>query len=139
LVRGGERIQKTGKIKPSVACSYGHGAKVLDVAAKVYVYYCGEPSAEIAARLLPMLQAGLDTPMMTDFDPAHAKGTTQEVDRAEMKGFRTWWPQKSPGQSCIQCNTTMWRGGGCSADSGDFRHTSVEATMMRRIGVLFSA
>jgi DNA primase len=77
-IRTAERKLKNGQTKPSRACSYGQAAKVLDVSAKVYVYYCAEPSLEAALRLVPMLHAALDTPMM------HLLGlstTLQEVDR----------------------------------------------------------
>jgi hypothetical protein len=86
-------------------------AKVLDIAAKVYVYYCGEPSAEIAAGLLPMLHAGLDTPMMTDLDPAHAKGTIQEVDRAEYERLQGLVAAKIAGSELhpVQYDDVAWR------------------------------
>jgi hypothetical protein len=53
-----EKKFKNGQTKPSRPCSYGQAAKVLDVAAKVYVYYCAQPSFETARRLVPMLHAG---------------------------------------------------------------------------------
>jgi len=40
--------------------SYGQAAKVLDIAAKVYVYYCNMPSPEIAKVLIPILHGALD-------------------------------------------------------------------------------
>jgi len=52
-----EKRFKNGQTKPSRACSYGQAAKVLDVSAKVYVYYCSQPSPEAARRLVPMLHA----------------------------------------------------------------------------------
>ena len=50
-IRTAPKQYKNGGVKPSCACSYGQAAKVLDVAAKVYVHYCGLPSPEIANRL----------------------------------------------------------------------------------------
>lgn len=44
--------------------SYGQAAKVLDIAAKVYVYYCALPSREIAQTLMPLLHSGLDNKMV---------------------------------------------------------------------------
>jgi hypothetical protein len=41
--------------------SYGHAAKVLDLALKVYVYYCKMPSLERATDLTPWLNGALDT------------------------------------------------------------------------------
>jgi hypothetical protein len=79
-IRTAQKKLKSGGIKASGACSYGHGAKVLDIAAKVYVYYSGQPSTEIAGNLLPMLHCALDTPMMLLLDSA--KATIQEVATA---------------------------------------------------------
>ncbi|MCL5745571.1 MAG: hypothetical protein M1541_16875 [Acidobacteria bacterium] len=69
---------KNGTSRPSCACSYGQAAKVLDVAAKVYVYYCGLPSAEIANRLIPLLHAALDTKMMEHLG---VSASLLEIDR----------------------------------------------------------
>lgn len=52
--------------------SYGHGAKVLDIALKVMVYYCRLPDHQKAETLIPMLRCGIDTPifkhLMQKFD-----------------------------------------------------------------------
>jgi hypothetical protein len=74
-----EKKFKNGQTKPSRACSYGQAAKILDVSAKVYVYYCSQPSPEAARRIVPMLHAALDTPMM---DLLGIPMTLQQVDRA---------------------------------------------------------
>jgi len=53
---------KTIKLaKAEEPSSYGHAAKVLDLALKVYVYYCKMPSLERAADLTPWLNGALDT------------------------------------------------------------------------------
>jgi hypothetical protein len=44
--------------------SYGHAAKVLDLALKVYVYYCKMPSAAKAVLLAPRLNGVIDTPIL---------------------------------------------------------------------------
>ena len=44
--------------------SYGHAAKVLDLALKIYVYYCKMPSPAKAQSLMPMLNGAIDTPML---------------------------------------------------------------------------
>ena len=44
--------------------SYGHAAKVLDLALKVYVYYCKMPSPAKAESLIPRLNAAIDTPIL---------------------------------------------------------------------------
>jgi len=59
--------KKTGKvIKESNFASYGQGAKVLNVALKVYVYYCHMPDVETAERIKKWLNAAIDTKMMED-------------------------------------------------------------------------
>jgi hypothetical protein len=56
-----EGKKSTSNDRPS---SYGQAAKVLDIAAKVYVSYCSMPSPERASLLMPMLHAGLDNKMI---------------------------------------------------------------------------
>ncbi len=63
-IRSAERRLKNGRIKASGECSYGQAAKVLDISAKVYVYYCAQPSPETARRLAPMLHGAVDTQIM---------------------------------------------------------------------------
>jgi hypothetical protein len=63
-IRSAERKLKNGRIKASCECSYGQAAKVLDISAKVYVYYCAQPSPETARRLVPMLHGAVDVPIM---------------------------------------------------------------------------
>jgi len=53
------KLAKSGE--PS---SYGHAAKVLDLALKVYVYYCKMPSAAKAESLMPRLNGAIDTPIL---------------------------------------------------------------------------
>lgn len=51
-------------IKKSEPASYGQGGKVLDVALKVYVYYCHLPDVKIADKIVNWLNAAVDTRMM---------------------------------------------------------------------------
>jgi len=44
--------------------SYGHAAKALDLALKVYVYYCKMPSLAKAESLTPRLNGVIDTPIL---------------------------------------------------------------------------
>ena len=44
--------------------SYGQAAKVLDLALKVYVYYCKMPSPAKAESLIPWLNGVVDTPIL---------------------------------------------------------------------------
>jgi hypothetical protein len=53
------RLAKTDE--PS---SYGHAAKVIDLALKVYVYYCKMPNPAKAESLIPRLNGAIDTPIL---------------------------------------------------------------------------
>jgi hypothetical protein len=44
--------------------SYGHAAKVLDLALKLYVYYCKMPSPAKAESLMSKLNGAVDTPIL---------------------------------------------------------------------------
>jgi hypothetical protein len=44
--------------------SYGHAAKLLDLALKIYVYYCKMPSPAKAELLTPRLNGTIDTPIL---------------------------------------------------------------------------
>jgi len=44
--------------------SYGHAAKILDLALKVYVYHCNMPSPAKAQSLIPELNGTIDTPIL---------------------------------------------------------------------------
>ncbi|MBN2058919.1 MAG: hypothetical protein JW882_00765 [Deltaproteobacteria bacterium] len=44
--------------------SYGHAAKVIDLALKVYIYYCKMPSPAKAESLIPRLNGVIDTPIL---------------------------------------------------------------------------
>ena len=50
--------------KNGEAASYGHGAKVLDLTLKVYVYYCKMPDLAKADYLAPLLNGAIDTPIL---------------------------------------------------------------------------
>jgi hypothetical protein len=65
-IKTAERKSKNDErvIKPSGPASYGQGAKVLDVALKVFVYYCHLPDLETADRTMKWLYAAIDTKMM---------------------------------------------------------------------------
>jgi len=51
-------------VKTEEPPSYGHAAKVLDLALKVYVYYCKMPDPAKAEFLMPRLNGAIDTPIL---------------------------------------------------------------------------
>ena len=84
-IRTAEKTTKKGKVHPSQPSSYGQAAKVLDIAIKVYVYYCAQPSAEISQQIVPLLNGAVDIPIMnylkTKYPTATIRATTiNEVD-----------------------------------------------------------
>ncbi len=88
-----KETEKRAAIGPR-SSSYGEAAKVLDVVAKVYVYYCGQPSCATAPVLLPMLHGALDNKMVRrlreQFPKARitAKSLT-EVNKAEYEKLQS--------------------------------------------------
>jgi hypothetical protein len=61
-IRTAEKTNRnTGNVaKPAQPASFGQAAKVLDVALKVYVFYCGQPSPDVASRIHPFLHGAVD-------------------------------------------------------------------------------
>ena len=57
-------VQNIKLAKKSEPSSYGHAAKILDLALKVYVYYCKMPNPELAEMLIPRLNAAIDGPIL---------------------------------------------------------------------------
>ncbi|MGQ9545976.1 MAG: hypothetical protein ACUVTR_02265 [Dehalococcoidia bacterium] len=63
-IKTAERKKNGVVIKKSGSASYGQGGKVLDVALKVYVYYCHLPDVKTANQIVKWLNAAVDTKMM---------------------------------------------------------------------------
>ncbi len=64
--------------------SYGHAAKVFDVASKVYVYYCHLPSRQIATSLLPFLHGAIDTAIMENLKERYRECEVAATDLGEI-------------------------------------------------------
>jgi hypothetical protein len=60
----GTAAKKGSRLRPSGPSSYGHAAKILDVSAKVYVYYCAQPSHDVASVIIPMLHCPADSAVL---------------------------------------------------------------------------
>lgn len=89
-----EKKLKSGRIIPERKSSYGHAAKVLDITAKVYVYYCAQPSPEVAQRLVPLLHGALDNQILGHlkrrFSDAGIKSTSiMDTDRDEYEQLQS--------------------------------------------------
>lgn len=89
-----EKKLKNGRIKPAGPSSYGHAAKVLDITAKVYVYYCAQPSPEVAQMIVPMLHGALDNQIIGHLIQRFPKAgitaeTINNVDRGEYEKLQS--------------------------------------------------
>jgi hypothetical protein len=87
-IKTANRERKNKVIKKSRAASYGQAGKVFNIVLKVYVYYCGYPNNDAAAKLFPLLHAGIDTVMMKNLKENHPQKnikarTIEAVDKPE--------------------------------------------------------
>ena len=71
--------------KTEETSSYGHAAKVLDLALKVYVYYCKMPSPVKAESLIPRLNGAIDTPILR-----HLFKTLEDIYRKSFPPHYLW-------------------------------------------------
>jgi hypothetical protein len=112
-----EKKLKNGRLQPSQLASYGQGAKVLDIAIKVYVYYCARPTAEIAQHILPFLNGAVDVPIMNSLKKskyaiAKIQATTiKEVDEAAYRALQAvvLAESRTLGLHPVQYDDAMWR------------------------------
>jgi hypothetical protein len=108
-IRTAEKKLKNGKVLKSEAASYGHAAKVLDIAIKVYVYYCAQPNVEVAERLVPFLHGAVDTALMK-----HLKSACTTIKDINEKAYRDLQSLvRTESDRCkvrpVQYDDIMWR------------------------------
>lgn len=116
-IRTAEKRLKNGKVQPSQPSSYGQAAKVLDIAIKVYVYYCAQPTVQTAQRILPFLNGAVDTPIMkylrkSKCTTATIRATTiKEVDETEYQALQALVLAESCARKMhpVQYDDLMWR------------------------------
>lgn len=116
-IRTAERTLKNGAVQQSHAASYGQGAKVLDIAIKVYVYYCAQPTAEDAERIVPLLHGAVDAPIMKHLKKSKYATTTirattiKQVDKTSYQALQSVVLTAS--RACkihpVQYDDIMWR------------------------------
>ena len=94
--------------------SYGHAAKLLDLALKVYVHYCKMPRPAKAEALIPMLNGAIDTHMEYTMSARTWAGltwvrtTTPPVSRlpvSDAGGLGWAWRSIQKPQSCSSVPT----------------------------------
>jgi hypothetical protein len=112
-----EKRLKNGKVQPSRPSSYGQAAKVLDIAIKVYVYYCALPSLEIAQRIVPFLNGAVDTPILNHLKTVRCaigsiRATTiQGIDQSTYLELQSLLLAKSGDHHMhpVQYDDVLWR------------------------------
>jgi hypothetical protein len=80
--------KKAKRTIPAHATSFGHAAKVLDIAVKVYIYYCSLPSTDVATSLIQLLHGGLDNQIIRHLierfpDGGITSENLEDVDRVK--------------------------------------------------------
>jgi hypothetical protein len=111
----GKKMKNRG-FRPGQPASYGQGAKVLDIAIKVYVYYCSQPNAEIARRVEPLLNGAVDTPIMKHLKCKYATSrirakTIQEIGEDAYRILQSLVLKESLSMSIypVQYDDIVWR------------------------------
>ena len=82
--RNGRVIKKCG------FSLYGHAAKLLNVALKVYVYYSGLPDRETSEALIPFLHTAIDNPILRHLKEVFPSemvnsNTVEQIDKETYK------------------------------------------------------
>jgi len=90
-IQTAQRILRNKTTKHSSSASYGQGAKVLDIAIKVYVHYCKLPDQQTADRILPFLHSAVDTPIMKHLKQRYqwANITASTIEAIDKQTYRT--------------------------------------------------
>ncbi len=72
-IRTAEKKLKNGTIKISRPASFGHAAKVIDIAIKVYVHYSNLPNIDTSLSITPFLKGAIDTPILSYLKNKYAR------------------------------------------------------------------
>jgi hypothetical protein len=109
--------------QPGGSTSYGQAAKLPDVAIKGYVYYCNQPTSEIAERIVPFLHGAIDTAILKHLKKSeHARGaitatTIKELDEGAYQALQALlaknqaesWPENLFNFHPVQYDDILWR------------------------------
>jgi hypothetical protein len=118
-VRTAEKRSESGKAQESEPASYGHAAKVLDIAIKVYVYYCAQPDAEVAGDWCPFYTVQSTRPSCSTLSRYPPPRFVRELSRKSMKkrtgGSSRLYALKAKTKGSILCSTMTSCGGGLAA------------------------
>jgi hypothetical protein len=96
---------------------------MLDVAIKVYVYYCAQPTSEVAERIVPFLHGAIDTAILKDLKKSKlARGdipatTIKDLDGEAYQALQSLlaksqaesWPESLRNLHPVQYDDILWR------------------------------
>lgn len=90
-VRTAERKLRSGKTRPGRPASFGQAAKILDIVLKVYVFYCSQPSSDVASRIGRFLHGAVDTPIMNYLKRKYPEGSVRAttIEQVDEQTYRT--------------------------------------------------
>lgn len=89
-IKTAERRKNNQIIKESHLASWGHAAKVLDIALKVCIYYCNLPSVNDSLKIIPWLNGAIDTPIMEDLKKRYSPATLSQTNTIESIDRQTY-------------------------------------------------
>src|SRR6202035_3554441 len=84
-IRTAKRAMKSARVQLGGPTSYGQAAKVLDIAIKVFVYYCAQPTTDVADRIIPWLHGAIDTAIMKHLKKSNRTGN--KIRATTIKGL----------------------------------------------------
>jgi hypothetical protein len=112
-----EKRLPNGKVQLSQQTSYGQAAKVLDIAIKVYAYYCALPTPEVAQRIVPFLNGAVDTPILRHLKKTSCASvriramTIKEIDQSAYHNLQSLVLAESRNHHMhpVQYDDILWR------------------------------
>lgn len=112
-IRTAEKTFRNASVQPSGPSSYGQAAKVLDIAIKVYVYYCAQPTSEVAERMIPFLHGAIDTPILKHLKKSSKVSATtiKGLDEEAYRALQTVLLAESHASEMhpVQYDDILWR------------------------------
>jgi hypothetical protein len=107
---------KNANVLPAGPSSYGQAAKILDVAIKVYVYYCALPTLEVSERIVPFLHGAIDTAILmhlkkSKFARGKIRATTiKDLDEETYRALQSLLADSRPETlHPVQYDDILWR------------------------------
>lgn len=107
---------RNGRVMTPAPASYGHAAKMFDVCAKVWFYYCQLPTEPDAQCVCEYLHTGIDTPILKRLTKAFPKRgvaatTIAEIDAQQYSLLQQLTTElRGPtGLNAVEFDDWLWR------------------------------